>query len=57
MANAEQRGMVLIWRVACDAFLQVLAGSWQHTKAERRDPEGKMGDNRVRGDMVTLRQA
>jgi hypothetical protein len=57
MANAEQRGMVLIWRVACDAFLQVLAGSWQHTKAERRDPEGKMGDNCMRGDMVTLRQA
>src|SRR5262245_53197676 len=57
MANAEQRGTVLIWRVAGDAFLQVLAGSRQHTKAERRDPEGKMGDDRVRGVVGTLREA
>ena len=32
LANAEYRRTALVWRVVCDAFLQVLASSRQRTK-------------------------
>jgi hypothetical protein len=54
---AEHRRAVLVWRVACDACLQVLAGHWQRAKAEPRRPEGKVGDDRELGVVGVLRQA
>ena len=48
---------MLVWRVACDAFLQVRAGSRQRAKAEPRPPEGIVGDDRGRGVVGMLRQA
>ena len=57
LAHAEHRRTALVWRVACDAFLQVLAGSRQRAKAEPRRPKGIVGDDRERGVVGTLRQA
>ena len=57
LAHAEHRRTALVWRVACDAFLQVLAGSRQRAKPEPRHPEGIVGDDRERGVVGTLRQA
>ena len=37
--------------------LQVLAGIRQRTKEEPRHPEGRVGDDRERGVVRTLRQA
>jgi len=34
MANTEYRSTVLVWCVACDGFLQVLAGNRQRAQAE-----------------------
>ncbi len=48
-AHAEHRGTALVWRVACDAFLQVHAGSRQRAKPEPRHPKGIVGDDRERG--------
>src|SRR5262245_55010340 len=36
---------VLVWRIAGDAGLQVLAGSRQYAKVEPRQPEGLVGDD------------
>ena len=55
--HAEHRRAVLVWRVAGDGFLQVLAGRRQRTKAEPRHPKGIVGDDRERGVMGLLRQA
>ena len=49
--------MALVWRAACDAFLQVQAGGRQRAKAEPRRPEGIVGHDRERGVVGTLRQA
>ena len=57
LAHAEYRRTALVWRVAGDAFLQVLAGSRQRAKVEPRHPEGIVGDDRERGVVGTLRQA
>ena len=57
LAHAEHRRTALVWRVAGDAFLQVLAGSRQRAKAEPRRPEGIVGDDRERRVVGTLRQA
>ena len=57
VAHAEHRRTALVWRVACDAFLQVLAGSRQRAKQEPRCPEGIVGDDSERGVVGTLRQA
>ena len=57
VAHAEHQCTALVWRVACDGFLQVLAGSRQRAKAEPRRPEGIVGDDRERGVVGTLRQA
>ena len=57
VAHAEHRRTALVWRVAGDAFLQVLAGSRQRAKAEPRHPKGIVGDDRERGVVGTLRQA
>ena len=43
LANAEHRARGAVWRVACDAFLQVLAGSRQRAKEEPRS-RGHVGD-------------
>ena len=57
LANTEYRSTALVWRVAGDTFLQVLAGSRQHAKAEPRHPESIVGDDRERGGVGALRQA
>jgi hypothetical protein len=57
VAYAEQRRTAQVWRVACDAFLQVLEGSRQRAKAAPRPPEGMVGDDSKRGVVGTLRQA
>ena len=57
MAHAELRSTALVWRVACAAFLQVLAGSRQRAKAQPRHPEGIVGDDRERRVFGALRQA
>jgi hypothetical protein len=49
--------MALVWRVACDTFLMVLAGSRQCTKEEPRPPESIVGDDRERRVVSLLRQA
>src|SRR5262249_6187950 len=51
------RGTALLWGVACDAFLHVLAGSRQRTQQEPRCPDGIVGCNSERGLIGTLRQA
>src|SRR5712691_4722637 len=56
-AHAEHWSTVLVWRVACDAFLYVLAGSRQRTKPHPRRPQGIVGDDSERRVMGTLRQA
>ena len=56
-AHAEHQRTALVWRVACDGFLQVLAGRRQHAKAEPRRPEGIVGADRDRGVVGTLCQA
>src|SRR5215472_12071684 len=45
----EGRRPVLVWRAACDGFLQVQAGGRQRAKEEPRRPEGIVGDDRERG--------
>ena len=57
LAHAEHRRTALVWRVACDAFLQVQAGSRQRAKPQPRYPKGIVGDDRKRGVVGTLRQA
>src|SRR5438067_10340748 len=57
VANAEHHRTALVWRVAGDAFLQVLAGSRQRAKPEPRHPEGIVGDDRERRVGGVLRQA
>src|SRR6266540_3502088 len=57
LANAERRSTALVWRVVCDAFLQVLASSRQRTKGAPRTPEGMVGDDSERRVVGTLRQA
>ena len=49
--------MALVWRVARDAFLQVLAGNRQRAQAEPRRPKGIVGDDHERGGIGPLRQA
>src|SRR5262245_29588001 len=49
--------MALVWRVACDGFLMVLAGNRQRAKEERCPPESIVGDDRERGVVSLLRQA
>src|SRR5215510_1851508 len=59
MANTEHRRAVLVWRVECDPFLQVLEGSRQLTKVEPRRPEGMVGDDsecRVVGALCQVEQ-
>ena len=46
LANTEYRSTVLVWCVACDGFLQVLAGNRQRAQAEPRRPEGRVGEDR-----------
>src|SRR5262245_21550683 len=57
VAQAEYRSTALVWRVTCDAFLQVLAGRRQRTKPEPRDSKGKVGEHRECGGVATLHQA
>src|SRR5215813_3454105 len=57
LARTERRSTALVWRVACDGFLQVLAGSRQRTMAAPRHPKGIVGDDRKRGVTGALRQA
>jgi hypothetical protein len=57
LAHAEHQFTALVWRVACDGFLQVQAGGRQRAKEEPRRPEGIVGDDRERGVFGTLRQA
>ena len=54
LANAEHRRTALVWRVAGDACLQVLAGRRQRAQAEPRHPEGIVGDDRERGVVGTV---
>jgi hypothetical protein len=57
LANAEHWSTALGWRVVCDGFLQVLAGSRQRPKAAPRKPKGIVSDDRERGVFGALRQA
>ena len=57
VADAEHQYTVLVWRGACDGFLQVQAGGRQRAKAELRKPKGMVGDDRKRVVVSTLRQA
>jgi hypothetical protein len=57
MAYAEHRNTALVWRVVCDAGLQVLAGRRQHVKEETCRPKGIVGDDRERRVVGMLRQA
>ena len=57
LAHAEHQSTALVWRVTCDAFLRVLAGSRQRAKPEPRHPKGIVGDDHECGVMGTLRQA
>ena len=50
-------GSALVWRVACDAFLQVRAGSSKGAKEAPRHPKGMVGDDRKRGVVSMLCQA
>ena len=43
LAHAEHRRTALVWRVACDAFLQVLAGSRQRAKRATTSTQGHSG--------------
>ena len=54
---AERRSMALVWRVACDAFLQVLASSLERAKVEPCLPEGIVGEVIEIGVVGALRQA
>ena len=49
--------MALVWRVACDGFLQVLASSLQRAKVEPGRPGGIVGENRECRVGGALRQA
>jgi hypothetical protein len=53
LTHAEHQRRALAWRVACNAFLQVLAGSRQCAEAEPRTSEGIVGDDRE-GEVVSL---
>jgi hypothetical protein len=44
-AHTEHWSMALLRRVACNAFLQVLASSRQYAKPEPRLPEYKVSNN------------
>ena len=57
LAHGEHQRPALVWRVVCNAFLQVLAGRRQRAKAEPRHPEGIVGEDRERGVVGPLRQA
>src|SRR4029434_6336208 len=57
VANTEHRRTALVWRVACDACLQVLTGSRQHAKVAPRHSEGIVGDNSEGGVVSRLPQA
>ena len=58
LARAEHQSTALVWRVACDACLQVLASSRQHAKEEPHlAPKGIVGNDSKRGVMGMLCQA
>src|SRR5262245_14371874 len=57
LAYAERRNTALVWRVACDAFLEMLAGSGQRAKGEPRHPKGIVREDRERGVVGALCQA
>src|SRR5438874_1379348 len=44
VAHTEHWSTVLVWRVACNSFLQVLAGRRQGAKGEPCPPKSKVGD-------------
>jgi hypothetical protein len=48
LAHAEHQRTALLWRVAGDAFLQVLAGRRQRAKPPPRRPKGIVSDDRER---------
>ena len=56
LAYAERRSTALIGRVACDAFLQVPAGSRHRAKVEPRSPQGLMCEDSERGVVGLVRQ-
>src|SRR5438093_903949 len=56
VAHTEHWSTVLVWRVACNSFLQVLAGRRQGAKGEPCPPKSKVGDDIERGGVGTLRQ-
>src|SRR5262249_29661342 len=55
-AHAEHQSTVLVWRVACDDFLQVQAGSRQCATVELCLPKSIVGEDSKRGIVVTLRK-
>ena len=57
LAHAEHRSTALVWRVACAAFLQVLAGSRQRAEPPPRHPKGIVGGDSERRGVGMLRQA
>ena len=57
LTYAEHQRMALGWRVACDGFLQLVAGSRQRTKPQPRYPKGIVGDDHERGVVGLLGQA
>ena len=57
LTHAEHWRTALLCRVACDARLQVLAGSRQRAQEEPCHPQGIVGDDSERGGVGALRQA
>ena len=57
LTHAEHQSTALVWRVACDGFLQVHTGRRQRPQEEPSSPEGKVGEDSERRIMGTLCQA
>ena len=57
LAHAEHRRTALVWRVAGDAFLQVLEGSRERAKPQPCHPKGIVGEDSEWRVVGLLRQA
>src|SRR5262249_28163805 len=56
-AHVEHWRKVLVWRVACNGFLQMLASSRKRPEVELRPPGGRVGNDRECRGVGMLRQA
>src|SRR5262249_13656201 len=56
LAYAERRPIVLVWRGACNGFLQMLAGRWQYPMEEPRNSKSIVRDASAHWVVGLLRQ-